>query len=215
MDPQFLSKGKYPEPKKNFFETSKDSFSRARLETLLDVYEELKSIFPDIDLAFSLVGSLAKGRKLSDKPRSRNKAEDSDIDLAVLYDSDKVKTLLKRDPKYYKLFNLPENSHYFEVSNAFYEFIKNFIYNKMLAIKETGIIKKHQISIEFCPKKLAYDFEDIVSVYRFLFGRDIGGGLRKYIVGFLLETKKLDEKKAKAFWDSLVLKRSNETLLLF
>lgn len=65
------------------FDISEDEFSRERLRAVLEVYRELKKVFPSI--GFSLYGSLTKGKVLDEMSKTR-----SDIDLAVYVDANEL-----------------------------------------------------------------------------------------------------------------------------
>src|SRR3989338_7564002 len=90
-------------PSERRFEISKDQFSRERIKKLMEVYRGLQEEFPGMHFAFSLFGSLSKGRELT----TENVA-DTDVDLFCFYDSDDLYEskgkLLQTDPRFAKVF---------------------------------------------------------------------------------------------------------------
>lgn len=76
-------KAPYEPSKMKRFEISEDEHSRERLRAVLEIYRELKEVFPSI--GFSLYGSLTKGKVLDETTK-----DISDIDLAVYVDRDEL-----------------------------------------------------------------------------------------------------------------------------
>lgn len=73
-----------PSPDKRF-EISKDPYSRERAHLIGDVVQELRDLIPEVRLGFTLMGSLAKGKKLT-----AESAVGADIDLFAFVDADDV-----------------------------------------------------------------------------------------------------------------------------
>lgn len=97
-------KRRYTPSEEKRFAISSDTYSRERIKTMKNIYMELKQKLPRISIAFSLGGSLAKGKELT----ATNSAE-TDIDLYIFYDNEDVKTnyvgFLQENPAYTELFD--------------------------------------------------------------------------------------------------------------
>lgn len=84
------------------FRISKDEFSRERYKTVKETVEELVNAFPDRGLAFTLFGSLTKGKVL----RNSEEAFNADIDMLCYFRGDikmtelEIKTAEKICPGY-------------------------------------------------------------------------------------------------------------------
>jgi len=148
-DTGFDWKRSYTPSEEKRFAVSPDSYSRERLKTIRSIYLDLKQELPDVSIAFSLGGSLAKGKELT-----ADSAGTTDIDLYVFYDDEQARInyahLLQKNPAYTELFNKkvqiirrrreerkehPEEEYVGQVagSEAVKEYINNFIKTKMRA----------------------------------------------------------------------------------
>lgn len=87
------------EPAERRFEISEDQFSRERLEAVKAAYKELTAALPGVSVAFSLFGSLSKGKVLTEETKDK-----ADVDLTAFIDEKELLAahdeLMKTNPEY-------------------------------------------------------------------------------------------------------------------
>lgn len=76
----------YPISESKRFEISKDAYSQERLQAIKEVFQEIKNSTP-FGVAFSMYGSLSKGKKLDE-----SNYFDADIDLSIYVDEESVES---------------------------------------------------------------------------------------------------------------------------
>jgi hypothetical protein len=81
----------YQPSERKRFEISADEFSRKRIEVLKEIQQEMSDMFEPIKIAFSLFGSLSKGKTLS-----KETAPGADIDLVCFIEIDNLYEHLKQ-----------------------------------------------------------------------------------------------------------------------
>lgn len=90
------------------FEISKDQTSRERIAATKETYQNLKKAIPEVNVSFSLFGSLSKGKEL--EPETAAKA---DVDLYCFFDSEDV--MSRHDELYQKY---PDFREYYKHSRS-------------------------------------------------------------------------------------------------
>ena len=101
---------RYTQDQEYRFRISKDSFSRERYQTIKDAVNELVQIFPDRGLAFTLFGSLTKGKLL----RTEDEAFRTDVDMLCYYKGESEMSEIELDNvrKIYPSYNLKSFEHF-------------------------------------------------------------------------------------------------------
>lgn len=119
----------YP-PAQRRFEISDDEFSSERIGKLQEAYREISAKFPEVHIAFSLFGSLSKGKTLRYGALGyqgyRHQASETDIDVVVLYDVQEVarvhQELLRKYPSYRSRYKVLVADESLDPHKAAFEF---------------------------------------------------------------------------------------------
>lgn len=231
----------YAPSERKRFEVSSDPYSRERIRQLHDVYNEVKEALPEISIAFTLGGSLAKGKRLT-----KETANSTDIDLYIFIDENDVEnnyremtTSNSRFAAIYhgELEDLEEALKDNEFSTrkerertAAWRAVKDIIYQSfqrelhdgsiLSQLKDDHYSDRYGIAMRG-PRSIigileAWEIERMDYDHYFpqpskanlahFFQLDIGGGMKKYIRGFLQKLGEMDMEepgKAEEKWQTV------------
>lgn len=205
------------------FEISPDPFSRERVQALHAAYNQLRAEIPDVSIAFTLGGSLAKGKVLTEET-----AKAADIDLHYFIDKDELhahapevaslaSSLTGRsfgsDEKGGKraaaglverALNRPlqDGSNLLAHCERFYV---DLLRGSASFIDDHTIFDKVTLHREELKNWDFYYLRVTPKLIGQYFSLDIGGGMRKYIQSFLRQLEMQDAKvpgDAEALWQT-------------
>lgn len=210
---------------------SEDESSRERIRILKEVHDFFKREVPGITIAFTLFGSLSKGRKLD-----RSNAEKSDIDLQIFVDSDELKQnfdeISRKHPetefaKFLESYKSRKDDVILDnyallkmfIKLSFAKRLKNVDQIKTLSyeIKEISLSDDHSISSEVTRmyKRRPVDDDPADGLWSVVMCRyfhlDVGGSMKKYKEDFYRQLAERlakggeEARKAKAIWSYLVM----------
>ncbi len=220
-----MDKVPYVPSNKKRFEISDDFTSRERIYNLLELYKKINETFSEIEVAFSLFGSLAKGKKLS-----RENRKSADLDLVVYYNANTLQddvvwdsylkkntyllseyeSELKKKAQSFFRVDEPTKNDLNEVERLFKKEIRNYLFEKCLKkivglINDTGVsifLENFSSNTKEKPEEYLLNllinkspFETSEDLLFALFGLDIGGGCKKYIQRVLVLIKKRDDSE--------------------
>lgn len=200
---------------KNIFQPSVDKTSLERRRAVREAANELKQMFPGLNIAFSLWGSLAKGRNLEGK-----NAFEHDIDLSVYYDKGELWEQFRNPDRENKLLTEIYNSEQFPNRNGpnyaeqnFQFYIKSWITKKLLGKTSANFNKNKVASFDVLgvDRDELQRFVDDPSYKSFtylnLFAYDVTGNLKKdWIPLYLILLSKKTPEQRDEIWKMLQIK---------
>jgi hypothetical protein len=218
-------------PSHKRFDVSDDPISRERIRALKDAYGEMETLLPGIRVAFSLFGSLSKGKPL--RPRSLLRLDlgneyISDIDLICYFDADDLAQqhaqLMTNCPGYAEPYKrvIPDPDRYEEnwaqqaarnlLQGAVPRLVQSYIGKSVpiQLLKVNPIRTKGEFSIRNTVERCWMPYDDVHPEYsstpedvaRF-FHLDVGGGLKRYRQEFLRELSELPVEEAEKYWGTV------------
>ena len=219
-------------PSAERFKISKDPHSRERMYLLQGLQDRLKTEVPGVRFAFSVFGSLTKGKVL--RPRNLWKLDPgnlkSDVDMVCFFDRDdaaaQIKTLLEHNVAYKKFFHEQTKDVRSMDPEGLYplsRYVEHFLKEQIEAA--TGIRHLRDISVE----RISMDGEDSIlgklqTAQQLLetkdedseegsvaslkevakcFNLDVGGGLKPYRQDFLLKLSQMEPVLAESLWQKV------------
>lgn len=210
----------YTPSERKRFEVSPDPYSKERVKELHAAYKQIRKALPKISIAFTLGGSLTKGKRLTEET-----ANSTDVDLYIFIDENDVENNYRR--------MVSSNSHFAEIYQAelgystrkemekiaAWRAVKDIIYESLERKLHDGTtlnqLKDDYYSDQFKiamsgPNSImgvleAWEIERMDYDRHFpqpnkahlahVFQLDIGGGMKKYIQGFLRQLGEMDKKE--------------------
>lgn len=199
----------YEPSKVKRFEISKDEESQERLKTVLYAFRALNRAVPELQIGFSLFGSLSRGKKID-----QGNEGSTDIDLCIFFndevlkDFDVFKSVYQNIEKLIYGVNEPFDDNYYKNTSLSARDSKIGLMISLYLMRKIG--KKYDLQYFFqkINEELILNdpdfFEDVYAVRNIyliaLFGLDVGGGLKKYQKKFVETLLKFDKVKRDMIW---------------
>lgn len=192
-----MNEKKYPTPDNHFFEISKDQHSRERVKILREVRREIDGMYPDLQVAFSLWGSLSKGKELKYHG-------DSDTDLTVFYNEEALKRIANTSDTFFGVSksHLVNHRPYEDVfTDMLGDFIRKRIQKGHWGSSATSGIVLYSVDDGLFADLAGSDSRGNSFAITF-FGYDLGG-LRFYQKQILRKVTELPDNEREEWWTKI------------